>query len=611
MNKKIALFLLSFIAFSSCSKSVQEADTIPKSEHTQIAERGLPISLSLDGVLDADLPQDEEARAFAFNVTNTGPELKLTEEKIPSVVIIANADKSIVYYLDIKWSKTVGQNHLYFKDTEITTDLLGQGINLSPGNQWYIMGYLGGTFDNTTKEVRYNPNGARLISTGTEPTVKNVPIAFAWTPLEVKYYGQNQLALSGKDRIRFKTLGMMMRLTLKNEFSSSIRIKNIRYQSNALSTTAGHYNLSVSNLPATNSTALPTWISSAIAEPKYPFGSASGAPINVDLTKDGSYYWSFLVWAMPKEPTVQQPMTHVLAEATRLTDFKEETYPKMSSLYIWGSTNIPKERTRRKISARIYRDKMALEYFAKNYVGHNGFNVANLATPELYTTAYWGNIPLFSYPEVSKANALRDGWRVPYYKDARGLYFVNLEGDNIQFTGSTLRTLSNMSVRVNGEEKSYTDVYKNGSTIYALRFDGNDKKIYSAWRYNFSIDGGATIEAVYLGPNYKGNIDNISQNEFWLLHQADIIKRSYRTSYYTVNNGQQTRSNMAHFWALSETVPNLANPAGYRRWTIGVNRTTNISELSHIRHSAGGVDVPSNAHIIPIEAVESTPTWHD
>lgn len=607
-NKNIALLALALLVLGSCSKSDVEPASVQQRENANALGQATPFSLSLEGDLDSDLPQDDdEARAFAFDVKPTGPELKMTEESIPSVAVIANADKSIVYYININWSKTPGRNHLYFKDVEVSTDLFGKPVNLTANQRWYIMGYLGGEFNRATQDVVYNPNGTGLTASGDQPTVKNVPVAFPWAELEVKHYGQKQLALA-KEKIRFRTLGMMMRLTLKNDFSSAVRVKSIKYQTNVLTTTAGRYKLNTGNLPATTATTLPSWVSdgNSTAEPTYGLANTDGTA--VDLAAGATSTQSFLVWGMPVATKPTAPMTHVIANVSRLNGATEETYPKMSTLYVWGSTNMPKERSRRKISALVEREKMALEYFAKDYAGPNRLNVLNQATAENTSSA---GIPLFSYAEASKANALRTGWRVPYYKDARGLYIVDLIGDNVQFTGSTTKTLSDIDIRVNGVEKKYTDIFRNGSTVYALRFDGDSRKIYSAWRYNFSVAGGATIEAVYLGPNYKGGINDIAQASFWTLHANDIIKRSYSTSSYTINGGQETRSNIAHFWALSESVPDLSNPTGYRRWTIGLNRTTGIAELSHVRHASRGVDIPSNSHIIPMEAVETVPTWHD
>lgn len=616
MNKKIALLTLSLIIFGSCSKSGQEADTATQNEPTQRAGSELPISLSLDGTLDSDLPQDEEARAFAFNITSTGPELKMTEESIPSVAIISNANKSIVYYININWSKTAGQNHLYFKDLEVTTDLLGKPINLTTNQRWYIMGYVGGTFSPTTRRVEYSPNGTSLNGSDTQPTVKNIPVAFSWTELEVKHYGQKQLALA-KDRIRFKTLGMMMRLTVKNNFSSNVRVKSIKYQSNALTTTSGYYNLNVANLPATTATTLPSWTSNNSTEPSYTLANANGSTLNLDLAPNATSTQSFLVWGMPTSPAPTSAMTHVIANVSRLDGTTEETYPKMSSLYVWGSTNKPKERTRRKISAIVEREKMALEYFAKDYTGHNGFNVTRLATVDRYTGTAWGNIPLFSYTQASRSGALQTGWRVPAYKDARGLYNVDLSNNlanvsALKFGGNRIHTVSGQSVRVNGVANTYTDIYQTGSTIYALRFDGNGKKLYSAWRYNFSESTGATIEAVYLGPNYKGSINDVSQASFWVLHKDDIIKRFYARSYYTAA-GEVFRT-FAHFWALSDTsITELgASASGQRRWVLGYLDDQGIPYLAHRQHYyPDGSPMISNAHIIPIEAVETTPTWHD
>lgn len=623
MKKRFAsIMFLGLALLGSCSRDAQEPEAIQTSQHNQNAK---PISLVLEGDLDGDLneqgdnlvTENEEARAFAFEVASSGSRLKMTEENIPSVAIIANEAKTRAYYISINWSKTKDTNHLYYKDQELKTDLLGQTIDLDLGNKWYITGYLGGNFNPRNRRITYDPNGTTLQATSNNaPTVKNVPVFFPWTPLEVKHYGTSyQLALSGENKIRFKTLGMLMRITLRNDFSSSIRVKNLKYQTNALTTTSGYYDLSINNLPSTNITnTLPSWNSDRKAEPTYTLADAQGTALrNLDIAAGATYSSSFLVWAMPNSTRPNRPVTHVMAEVSRLNAASEETLPKMSSLYVWGSTNMPRERSRRRIVARIYREKMSLEYFAKTYVGHDGFNVANQAKESAFASGT--NIPLYTYTEATKTNAFMAGWRTPRYAEARGLYLVDINNPYIlDFSGNGRHTTRG-NIRVNGEDQSYTDIYQMGSTIYALRFDGNNRKLYSAWRYTFNRDRGVTIEAVYLGPNYKGNIDDIRQTSFWTLHANDIVRRFYVTSLYSVGLGieYQETSHIVNFWCEADgTLGESYIPQ--RRWYVGVTFRGDDPHMSHIQYtySGGNTPQPSTSHVIPIQSTrERTPTWND
>ncbi len=97
---------------------------------------------------------------------------------------------------------------------------------------------------------------------------------------------------------------------------------------------------------------------------------------------------------------------------------------------------------------------------------------------------------------------------------------------------------SEQSIRVNGQAKLYRDTYWNGGpTIYALRFQNTqntDKYQYSAFRYTLEPGGsypynikGIRIEAVYLGPHYKGNLEDVRKSDFWNFHKTDYVSRFY------------------------------------------------------------------------------------
>lgn len=111
---------------------------------------------------------------------------------------------------------------------------------------------------------------------------------------------------------------------------------------------------------------------------------------------------------------------------------------------------------------------------------------------------------------------------------------------------------SEQSIRVNGQAKLYRDTYWNGGpTIYALRFQNTqntDKYQYSAFRYTLEPGGsypynikGICIEAVYLGPHYKGNLEDVRKSDFWNFHKTDYVSRFYPPVVATDASGSKTQ----------------------------------------------------------------------
>lgn len=104
----------------------------------------------------------------------------------------------------------------------------------------YTKTILGGTFDKASKRVKFDPNGSNLraVTVGKE-ILKPVPVYFPWTKLEVKEAGGRIYVNTPKiGKIIFRTIGLLMRVELKNTMDYVVRIKSITYQSNALDTGA-------------------------------------------------------------------------------------------------------------------------------------------------------------------------------------------------------------------------------------------------------------------------------------------------------------------------------------------------------------------------------------
>lgn len=522
------LFVLAVFLLGACSK---EGTPIVSEGPSAKASDAVPITMSLEATVDED-----QFKAIAFELGSTGPSLVMSEDNVNSVVVITNRSKSKVYYSEITWTKVVGKKTLSYAGplTDLTS---GQPIRLSSGEEWFMMGYLGGTYDKVNKRVKYDPNigsSLRALAQG-DKVDKAVPIYFPWVQFTVNTRGD----VLNKS-VRFMPLGLMMRIELKNNNTYDVRYKHLYFNSHVLSTGAGYYDLSATNLPqipnnpATEIGTSATWTSEATTEPKYTLLANDGTALDVTVKAGATYDKNFLVWAMPHSSTdartTKRSITHLLADAVRVVNGQEQATPKMTSVYIWGSTNMPIERKRVLLKTSLLRIKQPLEYFAYNYVSTTPLSSDPIASGST-------NIGTFTYDQMSSGTFLGTSgtWRVPSVEEARAL-FHNM-GEWLRFDTQMIKTsqtsdigphYDTANVRVNNETASYTDVYYNGSSIYALRFLGNGQKYYSAWRYTYPVKNPVQIECIYLGTHFKGDIDDVRQASFWdNLHNKDYISRTY------------------------------------------------------------------------------------
>lgn len=570
----VALVLLSGIACRN-----EEPDLRVQGLPTDVeASAELPASeATLAGVslsLEASLPEDEDVlKAFNYVVKETGPELRLPEESVPSICVLSNRMGTLRHYLKINWTKTRGKNHLYIKQYQLPArDLYDQPIRLEQGSSWYIMGFLGGQWDHQNKRVMYDPNNqnrlkAVVLNTQAnkemaESLSKDIPIYFSWTPLTVRREptaNNDWVAVAlrrdrgretEKEVVRFRSAGVMMRVEVTNKESYRMKVHNLQLYSNALRSSSGYFDLA-SPPPTTNGNrvndALPTWNPNDHGNhATFVFeraGRNQTGDLILDLEPGRPFHNYFLLWAMPRNPAGgATPLTHFMVKAKRFDQGKEQTIPVMEHLYVWGSTNQPQAHTRRIIKAHLYRPKMALEYLAKGYKRGNDKQPNFSASPQNYT---WDN--------VAGTNSV-----VP-----TGYRRMNETDDMLALFGAGAFTFEDVKAREKGHGVYITvngaSIYSNDymrykeSVIYGLRYRGGEaspdlRMQHSAWRYLLGKDGSVELQSVYLGPKYKGELTDIMTSDFWDLHREEIISRKFNKA--------------------SSFVPRSASPAVTRAATI-------------------------------------------
>lgn len=583
MMKKYTVSIASLVAmcltFVACSN-----DEPTSSVEVQVEDKGVYLEPGEKVLLDlnAELPEEDEdgLRAFNYVVKNTGPELRMQGKTVPVLCILSNRQGSLRRYLYIDFQRTeqTAQDkqgrkfHLYIKQYELPEhDLFDERIDFSQGSHWYIMGFIGGLFDGQNKRMLFDPNGMnrlKAVVTNTNDSLeisqsitKDVPLYFPWTYLTVRREHNNpavavalkkipdpkdrnrQIDTEEKDVLKFRSVGVMMRVELSNQEAYAMNIHKLKLQSNALRSSSGFFDLN--RLPATTTgsnhavnAVMPTWHPNDNGDDAVFAMEKAGANNREDLVlrlnAGEKFRNSFLVWAMPITPTGGlRPKTHFMVEARRVVDNTEKKFPIMKNLYVWGSIKQPSMDTGRqriKVAAELYRPKMVLEYYPNGYKRGNDKNATFDPNPYYYsyTTAVQRRVP--------------DGYHM----------MVNGELHALAGPGSRVLTYENLQqglqkrgypMNFNGTNVVTNDGWRRqGNTIYALRFafSGNDNKQFSAWRYR--VEGDNTyIDNVYLGPKYKGSINDVADimnPDFWSYHQDDIVTRQFNKAETKITDRQ-------------------------------------------------------------------------
>lgn len=585
------------LTLGSCRQDDVAQEQSTTSSVVQSAHEGpaTPVSLSLtmgysDELYAPDVTEATSLRAIDFhNEAEKQARLKiLPTTTLSSICAIRNKrNPSETYFVRLTWKPVPGQiNKLQaLSDAPIARDLKGQPISLSSSGEYYIMGFLGEEENIVAQgndlSISYHPNGKALrdgehYNAKAESGVsfsRDIPLYFGWQPIILSGSGENLWLKTGSNEIDMMVLGMMLRASFTNRthvntmnyfkrtnpteeqrrrdelYSNKtvqefypVRLKSFVFSSNVLSTSSRRFTLN--NLPeiGTADTSLP--VGEALHdERRYVFVDGG-----LNLLGDMSSAHNYFIWAMPKPaPENQTPLTHIIGDVSRLKDGVEQVYPKMKTLYLWGSTRQPQQRKSTHMRAWVVRPKQPLELIAPGYVsGTLGRLTSNKDKTRLYT-----------YEEFTSPNlVLPSGYRIiKDIQEAGSLSSYNREGSSatspfpsFEQTGDLVYQ-ENTILLIKGIPNIFWDKWRQGETIYALRYDaiGDDatspnyyrndvstmyRGYYSAWRYRYdTVRDGYIVECVQLGPYYKGGLNDISLEAFWVFHKEDIIQRYYPNVY--------------------------------------------------------------------------------
>lgn len=554
------------LGFFSCDK-----DSDNNQPNVDVKQEG---NLSLN--LEAALPV-EELRSLKYEIAplqegGIGGKMimPLEEKPLHSICAISNEAGTKTYYFNLEWRKTAGENHFYVqedKKVDIDRRLVGSDgkpIGLSSATEkWFISGLL--TYDKShidvvNKTISYSPNANLLkamsdqvnTQTGKRDNLEmDIPLYFDWIPLKVSNDGISVQSLfkdtpDVNNRIKMKPLGVMMRVEVTNKNSYPVKVKGMRVFSTVVNPSTGKISFA-NHTKSKTSEDLP--YESQNTSEDYSFDVE-------DFTLQGKQRYAnyFLLWGMPTKPNSSstayykgRKFSQFLLDVEFLnTAVAEEDRPKMTTLYVWGSdNNNPRHNSRAKIDAQIVRPQSVLEYYSKGYAKQDRTFSPNRTLYQITKALF--NQEKNSYP----------GWRALKYLEAdiigNGTLTANMKRNpNAPGYKETLNL--NYPDKVGPNFVDFAVRIANGDVtekLYMLRFDdkvtngATNRFQYSAWRYTRNIGNRyGAIESIYLGPAFKGNIWDVAKEEFWQLHQADIVQRVYssgQTDYVVGGNTSRSK----------------------------------------------------------------------
>lgn len=530
--KHSILALALFGLFVSCDKAAEPALNGPATrESARIVQ--LDLSLEADVNFEVEGEDLEVMRSLSYKVGPNGTQRDVLPEGkvLHSLCIISSEDGAESYYVPLDWKKVPGDDSFKLEVIDVKQQG-GAGItSLDEDKKWYIKGYM--TYNKANikdKRVDYAPNGSGSLIlkplSGNDAQQMDVPLYFDWTPLYIdpKHNGveaQNTKALKAKvnnKNIVIRPFGSMARITLSNKESYDVKIKGLSLRSTVATPSHGYVDLSTFSAP--NATTQDLGYKPAVVSDAVAIGLAD-TPV-VQASKE--YQKSYVLWLMPQSvPSGKKAGTHLLANVARQLNGRDAEFPKMSSLYVWGSASkkAPGNGKRFLLAAEVHRPKLGLEYVSKGY--KQGRDRQPTFGPRGTTK--------FKFPEMN--GYVPAGYRNMSYNDAyilgwHGLYYSQIGGVKSGHVNGWIA-----GEDYGGDSRWQKLGTASSNVVYALRFmsvKGN--KQYTAWRYQPGSPN--KIQCVYLGPNFKGDFEDIKKADFWKLHEGDIVSREFNTTTATV-----------------------------------------------------------------------------
>lgn len=524
----ISLCLLCGLSLPSCDKAQDAPEVTEQSDQVASGEINLNLQIGIE--------EQEDLRSLELTSTMGKPLLSAMQEGQEVEVHLFFSNKTNTTYA--KRNFKLKDGHLKLVDGKIS---LRGYTNDQDTRDWYVTGYIGGTPTNTTPtNTGLTFEGARTfahIAEG-EKVKLATPYAFAWTKFKMTQLADintNPL-LSG---IKFKPQGTLLRLKfsytptaapypykLKSFKLVPASVSNLASVSYSQPTEGGFMSLvpSTNSLGATSIEASDATLTSGQTTGNYWMWIAgkTGAKFKLELTGEPVY------------PTSGHVIKSLLT-TTATGDISLANTGGRSPSY--------------NIKFNPERPLLPIEFMAEGDANGNGSEVAgngfnpggiyqegSLPTPKnnrYAPTDYDLTSVLFS----SKPDA---SYNTSDYSTWISMYSVghNYETENI-IRAENIRMLEGYSgsslFKYNNSLNTRLQATQGVRVTYGLRLIGDGNKRLSAWRYEYVVDKGIKIEAVYLGPKWEHLADieskqalrHITNEAWWDKHRTngDVITR--------------------------------------------------------------------------------------
>lgn len=190
---------------------------------------GILVSVSMEGDMGQTAPA---SRAIGYETRNDGFPTPVgifndngTSEladgtKVPVLLIFRSSDKNQpITKVVTKWTYKKGGN-LTLEPSE-KFEMVG-GTDLSVGT-WYVCGILGGTFDKTADQVKFDGYvGEHAVN---EKWAANIPYIFGWRKLITN---KAKSTIKADEAVKFKQFGSIVRLNVTNNTGFNFKYNGIR-----------------------------------------------------------------------------------------------------------------------------------------------------------------------------------------------------------------------------------------------------------------------------------------------------------------------------------------------------------------------------------------------
>lgn len=499
--------VLSLFLLASCDKTGEVVLPNENGVESVDGNEGAVVELSLEAVVGEDM------RAMGFDQSNPRtPEVAPDSIEVLCIVRSSDASDAPVYRV-VKWKRDeTTQNRIRLHKHRFK---LLENHQIAPDKKWYIMGVIGGTWDNESKQLAVSTENIQTLHKATKVNL-NVPAVSKWVEIPTNSKGEfifqeeNNITYS---QMPFHSQGALVQHKIAGNTSEhDMRIGSFTVVSTAFSF-KGHYDLSVNQLPALdNSSAghkhsgMLKWIASGASENKeYVFTNANITEYKhtfqlpeelvsaASSTGDGDKVMTF--WVMPTGQEVGKARTNVFLDATA----SGGSYaPKVRHLPSYGKNHdkILKNGDFAKITSVIHRPKLAIEYMAEYNVRRNNKVRDWVKAGDLREN---GSSREFAEDHgVNAASELRwleakehgiNGYHLPTRPEWEGVIpFGQNDNERINLKNDATPVTMTKNVRVGGVDATVQMIRKidaANKTAYAIHFIGNNSgnKMRVAYRY--------------------------------------------------------------------------------------------------------------------------------